>query len=166
MGEPNKLEVGVSTLRHETSNTIGSRLAKFSSITVDAPQFQNIVDKAFQLALQVSLQRFRIQITHPMVGDSFNTDTMKAIPNTDDEDADDGAVAFIVRPGLNKWGDTHGKNFDHRYDVVPSLVQVTHSSKPEFVQNKPGLRVWANIVKHGLEKASASDRKNEGESQR
>ncbi|EDU42317.1 hypothetical protein PtrM4_124300 [Pyrenophora tritici-repentis] len=166
VGEPNKLEVGVSTLRHETYNTIGSRLTKISSITVDAPQVQNIVDKAFKLALQMSLQRVRIQITHPKVGDSFSTDTMKAVPNTDGEDADDGAVAFIVHPGLTKWGDTHGKNLDHRYDIVPSLVQVADSSKPESVQTEPGLRVWANVVKHGLEKTSASDRKNQGESQR
>ena len=162
----NQLEVGVRELRKETLNFIGSRLSNISSTPAEASQVQDIVDKAFQFALQMSLQRVRLQITYPKVGEKFNEDTMSCVSDPDDKDAGNEAVAFIVNPGLTKWGDTHGKNFDQRYDIVPSLVHVAEPPKPEPVQAKPGQEMWANVAKRGLKGASTSDRKDEGGSQR
>ena len=102
----------------------------------DILQIQLIVDKAFALALQMSLQRSRIQVTYPAVGATFHTEQMLSADEDDDEDMGQGTVAFIINPGLAKWGDAHGKNFDHRYDIVPSLVQL--------VQKDPGHICGAN----------------------
>lgn len=46
------------------------------------------------------------------------------MPDLDGDDIDDGVVAFIVKPGLRKWGNAHGKMLDQYYDIVPSLVQL------------------------------------------
>jgi len=102
----------------------------------DILQIQLIVDKAFALALQMSLQRSRIQVTYPAVGATFHTEQMLFADEDDDEDMGQGTVAFVINPGLAKWGDAHGKNFDHRYDIVPSLVQL--------VQKDPGHIFGAN----------------------
>ena len=95
----------------------------------DILQIQLIVDKAFALAVQMSLQRSRIQVTHPAVGATFHTEQMLSASDDDDEDMGQGAVAFVINPGLAKWGDAHGKNFDHRYDIVPSLVQLVQDDQ-------------------------------------
>jgi hypothetical protein len=49
-------------------------------------------------------------------------DERTSIPNIDGEETDEGVVAFVINPGLTKYGDAHGKNLDQRYDIVPSLV--------------------------------------------
>jgi hypothetical protein len=100
-----------------------------SGITNIAPTAENldivsIINKAFALAVQMALQRFRLQITYPRVGDRFNKNTMKFMSDPDGEDVDDGMVAYVVNPGLTKWGDANGKNLEHRYDIIPSFVQL------------------------------------------
>jgi hypothetical protein len=45
----------------------------------------------------------------------------------DSEEVPEGRVAFIVNPGLTKWGDAHGKCLDQRLDIVPALVFVEES---------------------------------------
>lgn len=87
-------------------------------------QVQLIVEKAFALAMQISLQRSRIQVTYPAIGAAFHKEQTLPAEQDDDEDMGQGVVAFIINPGLTKWGDVHGKNFDDRYDIVPSLVQL------------------------------------------
>ncbi|KAF1833754.1 hypothetical protein BDW02DRAFT_598808 [Decorospora gaudefroyi] len=154
--KPKKLEPGVLATRTSTVATIGSPLTKISTAVVSIAEVQNIVDKAFAFALQMSLQRVRLQITYPKVGDKFNADTMKLMPDADGEDLDDGTVAFIVNPGLTKWGDTHGKNLDHRYDIVPALV------KAETVpQEKTG-----EVIKRGQGGVPVSNADCRGESRR
>jgi hypothetical protein len=46
------------------------------------------------------------------------------MPPYGEDDVDNGIVAFVINPGLTKWGDVHGKAFDYRYDIVPARVQL------------------------------------------
>jgi len=109
--------------RAKVLSEILQRFADFSS-SYDLERVRLIIDKAFALSMMMSRQAFRLQLTYPKVGDWFNADTMTALPNDDGEDVVEGVVAFVVHPGLTKWGDTHGKNLDHRYDIVRSLVHL------------------------------------------
>jgi hypothetical protein len=163
---PGELDSSIIAARDSVLNTIGHRLTKLSTTTVNRSQVQNIVDKAFALALQMSLQRVRFQITHPEVSDKFDTNRMKYMPDLDGEDVDDGIVAFIVNPGLTKWGDAHGKNLDHRHDIVPSLVQLEATQEQEVEEPKPAPPRWAAIVNGDPKGASKGERTNGGESQR
>lgn len=88
------------------------------------PQISVTINKAFALALQLSTQRCRLQLTYPLVGAEFHKHSMESMPDPDGEDIENGNVAFIAHPGLTKWGDAHGKNLDHRFDIVSSLVQL------------------------------------------
>lgn len=110
-------------LRAEVLGTIEQRFGDFSS-SCDLERVRLIIDKAFALSMMMSRQAFRLQLTYPKVGDWFNADTMTALPNDDGEDVVEGVVAFVVHPGLTKWGDALGKNLDHRYDIVRSLVHL------------------------------------------
>ncbi|PZD45549.1 hypothetical protein A1F97_01361 [Pyrenophora tritici-repentis] len=149
------LEPDILALRKEIYNTIGSHLSKVST-GVEGPQIQNIVNKSFAFAMNMSLQRIRLRITYPPVGAKFSMDSMKLMPDTDDEDVHEATVTFIVNPGLTKWGDMHGKNFDHRYDIVPALVQIAVPPKHEVAEAKPGPPDWADIVRMDHKEASLS----------
>lgn len=121
-----RLRDDVAIQREKVANTIGGGLLKVSS-TTDVTQISNIINKAFSLALELSLQRSRLQVTFPRIGEKFSAGEMTCLPDRDGEDLENnenGTVAFIVNPGLAKWGDAHGRNFDQRYDIVPSLVQL------------------------------------------
>lgn len=109
--------------REKVANTIGTKLTSISS-TVDVSEISSIVDRAFALALDMSLQKCRLQITYPAIGATFDISSMTSMPDLDGDDIDDGVVAFVVNPSLTKWGDAHGKMLDQRYDIVPSLVQL------------------------------------------
>jgi hypothetical protein len=117
----NILERDVITNRTSTWATIESVLTSFCSSSDDS-SVRIIVEKAIALALQMHLQKFRLMITWPTVGDLFDGDEMTSIPNIDGEETDEGVVAFVINPCLTKYGDAHGKNLDQRYDIVPSLV--------------------------------------------
>jgi hypothetical protein len=160
---PNKVEIGITNTRQEVLDFVGKGLSKIS-VKIDGLQIEQVVDKAFAFAVQMSIQRVRLQVTYPKVEENFNTDTMKFIPDPDGEDVDDGLVAFVVNPGLTKWGDSHGKNLDHRYDIVPSFVQLEHFPQQKVPEPKAGL--WANVAKRGYEEATAPKDRNGGESQR
>jgi hypothetical protein len=109
---------------HEIAvNFIEEQLAK-ATTGADITQIQEIVNKSFALAMKMSLQRARIQVTFPAVGAQFAGDQMKSAPAAGVEELDDGIVTFIVNSGLTKWGDALGKNLEHRYDIVPALVQL------------------------------------------
>ncbi|KAF1363240.1 hypothetical protein EJ07DRAFT_152737 [Lizonia empirigonia] len=97
---------------------------KRESFAEQMPKICQIIEKAFDLAAQMSTQRSRVQVTFPSVGEVFDKDAMSAMPDPDGEDIEDGTVTFVVHPGLSKWGDANGKNLDHRYDIVPSRVQI------------------------------------------
>lgn len=99
---------------------------------VDSSKINPILEKAFNLAMHMSLQQFRLQVIAPNAGDNYtagiNLD-MTSVPESDDVPV--GKVGFIVRPGLAKWGDAHGKNLDQRLDLVPSLVFIEPCVKEE-----------------------------------
>jgi hypothetical protein len=109
--------------RRSVANTIGGQLTTVSTMT-DLSRVPLIVDKAFSLAMDMSLQRSRLQVTWPFVGDQFAEGQMACVPDPDGEEFEQGTVAFTVNPGLAKWGDANGKNFEERHDIVPSLVHV------------------------------------------
>ncbi|KAF2130414.1 hypothetical protein P153DRAFT_430627 [Dothidotthia symphoricarpi CBS 119687] len=114
----------VFELRANVTGVI-QNLTKISP-TTDISQVDQIVTKAFTLAMEMSLQRSRLQVTYPAIGANFNEQEMSSMPDPNGEDIDEGVVAFIVNPGLTKWGDAHGKHLDQRYDIVPTLVQLEH----------------------------------------
>ncbi|KAH7383280.1 hypothetical protein BKA66DRAFT_391363, partial [Pyrenochaeta sp. MPI-SDFR-AT-0127] len=117
------LQMSTLEARHNVVNLVEPRLASIFP-EIDPPKIWNIVNKAFRLALEMSVQRCRIQVTFPAVGTNFDKECMASMPNHSGEDIDTEVVAFIVNPGLTKWGDANGKKLDQRYDIVPSLVQL------------------------------------------
>jgi molecular chaperone GrpE (heat shock protein) len=142
--EYRELELDVIETRKGVVAAIESGITTIA-FTADNLDIVSIVDKAFTLAVQMALERFRLQITYPKVGDKFNKNMMKLIFDPDGEDIDDGLVAYVVNPGLTKWGDTNGKNLEHRYDIIPSLVQLEATT---LVQ-KTEPRGYPNVVTHG-----------------
>ncbi|KAF2690233.1 hypothetical protein K458DRAFT_249113, partial [Lentithecium fluviatile CBS 122367] len=109
-------------LRRDACKVVESVFGSLSPNT-DFSTMTGIVNKAVQLAQQMSLQRSRIQVFWPYIGEKFavgDTPHLKSIPES--EDIEEGYVAFIVNPGLTKWGDSHGKNLDKRQDLTPSTV--------------------------------------------
>lgn len=117
------LEQQVVEARVNTIGLLETRLARITS-NVDSSQVYQIVNTAFTLAMNMSLQRSRLQITFPRIGDDFCKTSMRSLPTDNGEDDDEGHVAFTANPGLTKWGDVHGKVFDQRFDIVPALVQL------------------------------------------
>lgn len=110
-----------------------------------SPEFESslvhpIVDMAFTLAFQMSLQQSRLQVTYPSVGTLFKADQMSYVSNEDDEDDEKASreevVAFVINPGLTKWGDAHGENLDKRLDIVPALV---HLEPVGRIKYEPGI---------------------------
>jgi hypothetical protein len=121
--KPTVLEESVLNLSEYILIVIETTLAKISPAT-DFKQVRVIVDKAFALGMQMCIQRSRLQVTYPNVGAKFEKGSMVFRPDPDGNDVEVGTVAFVIHPGLTKWGDTHGKKLEHRYDIVPSLVQL------------------------------------------
>jgi hypothetical protein len=142
-GATSGLQRNVLLARARVAEIIISRLVKLSPET-DISQVQKLIDRAFALALEMSLQRSRLQVAYPAVGAVFNKEHMSPIPDRSGKDIEDGTVAFVVNPGLVKWGDAEGRNLELRYDIVASLVQLspftttiqTGVSEPEQVISK------------------------------
>jgi hypothetical protein len=118
------LEQNVVNARASVIHAIETGLATITPV-VEPLQVLQIANGAFTLAMHMSIQRSRLQITCPKIGDIFRETEMK-LQNTleDEESTEHGIVAAIVNPGLTKWGDVQGKKTDHRYDIVPALVQL------------------------------------------
>lgn len=100
-----------STAANKTIKPCKSRLNAKQTIEVhleqsfpdgDLGDISRIVDAAAELAMQISLQRSRIQITYPDIGDISDNHTMSFAPNIDGDDIVEGVVACIVHPGLTK----------------------------------------------------------------
>jgi hypothetical protein len=117
------MEGSVQEARDFVTQCIQSTLALIAP-SMDPSYIQDIVDKSFGLALRMSLQRSRLQITYPAVGAAFAKDKMKSVPVANEEELDDGIVAMVINPGLTKWGDATGKHLEERYDIVPAMVQL------------------------------------------
>jgi hypothetical protein len=145
------LQRNVLLARARVAEIITSRLSKLSPGT-DISQVQKLIDRAFTLALEMSLQRSRLQVAHPAVGAIFNKQHMSPIPDRSGKDIEEGTVAFVVNPGMVKWGDAEGRNLECRYDIVASLVQlspftstiVDGVSEPEQVI----VKVEPAVIKH------------------
>ncbi|KAH9864002.1 hypothetical protein J1614_009935 [Plenodomus biglobosus] len=120
-GKP--LDEGVIDMRNDAMFNLMTTLGVPGSTSV-ASQLLNILGLASKLAMDMSLQKCRLQVTYPQVGWEFDENTMKVRPGPDDEDIETGHVAFVVTPGLTKWGDAHGNKFDVRYDIVLASVQL------------------------------------------
>jgi hypothetical protein len=101
---------------------------------VDPAPIRRIIDQAYALASQMYLQRFRLMITYPGIGDAYDSDRMVSVPGVDGEELDEGVVAFVFNPSLSKYGDVHGKNLDKRCDIVPSFVQLESIEKETILQ--------------------------------
>jgi hypothetical protein len=122
-GTAQRLEMSAVKARAEVADIILSRVLTISQAS-DLSQIPKVVDKAFALALDMSLQRSRLQITFPAIGTRFDQETMLSFGDRSGEDFAEGEVAFIINPGLTKWGDAEGRMLDQRYDIVPALVQL------------------------------------------
>jgi hypothetical protein len=116
------LEDHLVKARAELADYIASGLSVITP-TVDRAHVRQIIDKSFTLAMQMALQRPRLQVTYPRVGAEFNSGQMSFDGEEEEEGPEDGIVAVVVNPGLTKWGDAHGEKYDHRYDIVRALVQ-------------------------------------------
>jgi hypothetical protein len=112
--------------RDGVAQTIGEKLLLISS-KVDVSRISHIIDKAFSLALQMSLQRSRIQVTFPSPGTDSVDGEMESMPDGNGNDMAKGRVAFIVNPGLTKWGDANGKKLEQRHNIMLPLVQLEES---------------------------------------
>jgi hypothetical protein len=119
--------------REAAMNEIRNGLMVMSASSTST-QVQNIINKAFALAMKMSLQRYRLQITYPKAGGLFKEEEMTAVQDHDGDDKNESVVAFVVNPALTKWGDTHGNHFDHRYDIVPALVQLESVSREKSME--------------------------------
>jgi hypothetical protein len=127
-GGAHRLQSNVVEVRQDIVNTIMTGLASIASVH-DMSQIHQIVDKAVALSMRMAVQRSRIQVTYPMVGYSFVEGEMTQLCDDDDDEIKNGVVELIHHPGLTKWGDAHGKNLEHKFDIMPSLVQVK-AAKP------------------------------------
>ncbi|USP81406.1 hypothetical protein yc1106_08680 [Curvularia clavata] len=92
--------------------------------TSDLSHISEVVNKAFALALDMSMQRFRVQVTWPDIGEEFEASSMTPVPDRNGEEIRRGVVAFIVNPGLSRWGNARGQDFGVCHEIVPSLVQL------------------------------------------
>jgi len=98
---------------------------KLEDLPENVTHISRIINKAVALALQMFIQRSRIQLTIPKIGENYRQGSSASLNVMPDcEDVELGTVMFILNPGLTKWGDVHGKNLDQRTDLVPSLVIV------------------------------------------
>jgi predicted nucleic acid-binding Zn-ribbon protein len=109
--------------RRVATEFIEARLQPIDS-TIDHVQVSRIIDKAFKIAMRMSLEHSRLQVTFPKTGAKFAVSCMVSMPDRDGEDTHDTVVAYVVNPGLTKWGDARGENYECRLDIVPSLVQL------------------------------------------
>jgi hypothetical protein len=122
-GEIRDLQESVLRVRDRTADVIKGNLTAVSP-TADLTQVPDIVNQAFTLAMNMSLQRCRLMVGYPKIGAEFDIDSMTPVPDRDGYDTGEGVVAFIVNPGLTKWGDAKGNHFDNWHEIVPSLVQL------------------------------------------
>ncbi|OAL42716.1 hypothetical protein IQ07DRAFT_525629 [Pyrenochaeta sp. DS3sAY3a] len=118
------LEKHAMITRTNILDAIQTRVALIAPMA-DSFQVRQIVDEAFTLAMHMSLQQSRLQLTFPKIGARFSETEMRSLSSLSDEEGfEAGVVNAVINPGLTKWGDVHGRNLDHRYDIVPTLVQL------------------------------------------
>lgn len=86
-------------------------------------EIRDIVDKACFLALDMGMQRSRLQLFAPRLGDKVSRHYPKTYtevnPNNEPK-ATSGTVRLVVRPGLRKTGDGRGGCLDQTTDLCPA----------------------------------------------
>ncbi|KAF2493541.1 hypothetical protein BU16DRAFT_82816 [Lophium mytilinum] len=88
-------------------------------------KIQKIIKKAWELAVEMGAQRCRLQLVSPGLGEEYvSGESSNLMGISGCENVIKGRVAFIVNPGLRKWGDGHGANLQHYFDLKPALVYV------------------------------------------
>jgi hypothetical protein len=145
------LAKSMAELRNNFCKSIKSTFEALSPNTDFSP-LNAIINKAVSLGLQMSLQRSRVQIVWPTIGERFavgETPHLKSI--LESEEVEDGSVAFIVNPGLTKWGDAHGKNLKHRYDLVPSTVFIEALDDKEQISDNGGVAILIEALDMSME---------------
>jgi uncharacterized protein (DUF2461 family) len=125
-----ELAWSIEEVRTEVASCIEKPLARIAS-TLDILQVTNIVTEAFTLAIQMSLQRCRVQVVFPQIKHPFTVGQPDLLSTHESENVQKGNVALIVNPGLSKWGDAHGKDLDSRLEIIPSLVLVEPTAKAD-----------------------------------
>jgi hypothetical protein len=149
----------IKTARIDASKQLTSELEtslKQMFPETNVSQVRIIVEKAFALAVQMSLQRCRLQITYPSTGCIFIKGEMTSVPDRDGDDGIAEVVAFVVNPGLTKWGDARAEKLDERYDIVSCLVQLEREDPIDRRGVEMGSNVGrldANGVLHPQDKA-------------
>jgi hypothetical protein len=118
-----EFETSIQYVRYKIGTRIEKLLASLAP-NLNSMQVTSIIDEAFALSMQMSLQRSRVQIVYPVIGDRFVMGQADLVSTNESEEVQTGKIAAIVNPGLAKWGDFQGKNLDQRLDIVPSLVFV------------------------------------------
>ncbi|KAF1969592.1 hypothetical protein BU23DRAFT_394040, partial [Bimuria novae-zelandiae CBS 107.79] len=121
---PDPFRDGILALRQDVSEHIFETLSKISPST-DFSQLPVIINKAYSLAIDMNTQRCRLQVVFPDIGHAYSQGQpwyLKSI--LEEEELEEGGVAFIVHPGLVKWGDGHGKNLNHDLVLVPCEVYI------------------------------------------
>ncbi|KAF2449568.1 hypothetical protein P171DRAFT_335389, partial [Karstenula rhodostoma CBS 690.94] len=116
-----QLEANIQRVRSKVKDNIEGYLVRVSPGT-NFSRVDDIVDKAFSLALHIFLQRCRIQVVYPEVGDAYEGEQPHLDSIAESIEVEKGSVALIASPGLAKWGDGEGKHLDQRLDLVPAMV--------------------------------------------
>jgi hypothetical protein len=123
-GTATRLSESISNKRDEVHKYLFGTMGRVSP-TSDFSQLSEVINKAFSLALEMSLQRCRLQVVPPLIGDAYSQGQTCHMTSIDEDgELEEGTVAFIVQPGLMKWGDGHGKKLDHNLVLVPSEVYI------------------------------------------
>jgi len=85
----------------------------------------DIVDKACSLALDIGIQRCRLQLFSPRPNDTVSRrypDTYEDVNEDNDTGMTEGTVKLVVWPGLRKTGDGRGGCLERSIDLSPAGV--------------------------------------------
>ncbi|KAL6707741.1 hypothetical protein ACN47E_003862 [Coniothyrium glycines] len=139
----NGMESSALEARRRAEGVLQTYLSK-AAPNLDASLVSQIISKAYALATQMVSQRARFQMTWPKPGIKFSKGVMVAITDVNSgDDTEEGNIAFVVNPGLTKWGDEHGKHLDVCLDIVPPLVALD----PVVHQQMPKTAAYADVLK-------------------
>lgn len=142
-GEARGFKEGVLQARNSTESDILIPLQTVMP-SLKSDQVSVIIDRAFSLALKMVVRRCRVDITIPQIGEQYvsgETSHLRSV--LDNEEEEEGTVAFIIKPGLAKWGDAQGKKLEQRLDIVsaevfidpPQEILVQMPQKENFVED-------------------------------
>jgi hypothetical protein len=87
-----------------------------------------IITSAQKLAKTLSIQKARLRLFVPEVGERFSAKVYNyklESANKHGEDLESGEVSFVVVPGLRKWGDGDGRSLETFNDQIAAKVLIT-----------------------------------------